>query len=432
MPPGNAALLVTTSFLMLLSSSYEARGQQAKPDEAIIASYPLSNSINLSTMRVTKIDAGAGTAILTPPEEQGFFGNSPRGETLLLLQDEKTFKISHVVRANIDEILEKGEVVVKLGKEAAKVMRTGPVLQVYPFDGLVDLHKIVYAPVPSRKFRELPEVISISDDGARKEGMSAAERVTYHAKSTNNLKQIILALHSFESANGFFPPAVIYGPDGRPWHSWRTLILPYLQQVDLYIKYDFSQPWDAPDNKAVVETVVDVFKDPIYGNSNEAVTHYGVIVGRDAAFLPDGAEVADKKKPLANMAKGARKIVDFTDGTSNSIMVAPLAGERKVPWAKPEDIRFDQIFPASGKSGGLSMPYELYDGKVHTGPVAFADGTVRPLTSDMDRKLLQSLITPNGGEIIDIIDIPIPGSPIYIPLLKLIRKPDGSYTARID
>ena len=44
----------------------------------------------------------------------------------------------------------------------------------------------------------------------------------------NNLKQIAMALHVYENVNHSFPPAFVRGPDGKPWHSWRVLILPYL------------------------------------------------------------------------------------------------------------------------------------------------------------------------------------------------------------
>ena len=60
----------------------------------------------------------------------------------------------------------------------------------------------------------------------------------------NNLKQIGLAFHNYADAYRSFPPAVIYGPDGKPWHSWRVLLLPFLEQQPLYEQYDFSQPWD--------------------------------------------------------------------------------------------------------------------------------------------------------------------------------------------
>ena len=65
----------------------------------------------------------------------------------------------------------------------------------------------------------------------------------------NNLRQIALALQSYHQANGCFPPAYVADKNGKPMHSWRVLILPYLGFDDLYKAYDFTEPWDGPNNK---------------------------------------------------------------------------------------------------------------------------------------------------------------------------------------
>ena len=431
-----------TSLAICISGFFvnNALTQESKPAEEVVASFPMLNNGEVSPIRVTKIDAAAGTAILSP-SGQIFFGlaNIPQGEVLLLVQNEQSKEIVQMIRARIDEILEKGEVVAKLGKEAARAIRPGPIFPIQPIDGLADLQNGNFFPLPSRKFKQLPEVVSFGEAAGEQDqksvnrAMSAARQAAYQAQSVNNLKQIALALHNFESANGHFPPAVIYGPDGKPWHSWRTLILPYLEQGDLYNKYDFSQPWDAPANKAVVETVVEVYKDPVYGKSKEAVAHYAALVGKDAAFLPDGAIVGEKNSALANMTKGARKFTAFTDGTSNTVMVAPVADERKIPWAKPEDIHYGPDFPLPGKPGGLGMPYASGDGKYRYGPVAFVDGSVRSLRDDTDFAMLKALITIAGGELIDYEKIPNPAPGRQsVPVFKLIRKADGSFTGTFE
>ena len=64
----------------------------------------------------------------------------------------------------------------------------------------------------------------------------------------NNIKQIALALLMYEQAHGSFPPAYTADADGTPLHSWRVLILPYIEQQRLYDQYDFDEPWDGPNN----------------------------------------------------------------------------------------------------------------------------------------------------------------------------------------
>lgn len=52
----------------------------------------------------------------------------------------------------------------------------------------------------------------------------------YRSQCKNNLKQIGLALHNYHDEYQAFPPAYTVDADGKPLHSWRTLILPYMEQ----------------------------------------------------------------------------------------------------------------------------------------------------------------------------------------------------------
>src|SRR5579872_1042254 len=73
--------------------------------------------------------------------------------------------------------------------------------------------------------------------------IQAAREAARRAQCANNLKMIGLALAQYESQYGRFPPAYIADADGKPMHSWRVLILPYLDEESLYSEYDFSEPW---------------------------------------------------------------------------------------------------------------------------------------------------------------------------------------------
>src|SRR5207253_1895050 len=56
-------------------------------------------------------------------------------------------------------------------------------------------------------------------------------------KCQNNLKQIGLAFHNYHDTNRFFPPARI----GRgEYPTWAVLILPYLEQNQVYDKWLLS------------------------------------------------------------------------------------------------------------------------------------------------------------------------------------------------
>ena len=71
----------------------------------------------------------------------------------------------------------------------------------------------------------------------------------------NNVKEIALAIHNYESANGHLPPAYIADENGNPMHSWRVLILPYIEgQQALFDRYDMDEPWDGPNNSKLHAT----------------------------------------------------------------------------------------------------------------------------------------------------------------------------------
>jgi hypothetical protein len=98
------------------------------------------------------------------------------------------------------------------------------------------------------------------------------------------LKDIALAFHNYHDTYKHLPPATVYGPDGKPWHSWRVLILPFLGHGDLYQEYDQSVPWDDPKNASILKKMPQVYRDPLSGDAEETRTRYLVISGPKTAF----------------------------------------------------------------------------------------------------------------------------------------------------
>src|SRR5262245_43572158 len=73
----------------------------------------------------------------------------------------------------------------------------------------------------------------------------AASRVSCQ----NNLKQIGLALHNYQTTWRRFPPAGVYPQAATASDAWsvHALILPYLEQANLYQLVNFSLPANAQD-----------------------------------------------------------------------------------------------------------------------------------------------------------------------------------------
>jgi len=190
--------------------------------------------------------------------------------------------------------------------------------------------------------------------------------------SLNNLKQIALAMHSYESANETFPAAAICDKKGKPLLSWRVAILPYIEQNALYNEFKLDEPWDSEHNKKLLAKMPPTYRLPD-AKPDSTETHYRVFVGKGAAFDWD---------------KGT-KIAQITDGLSNTLMVVTAA--QAVPWTKPDELEYN---PEKDPSKLIGF---VVNGKAQ---VAMCDGSVRNLSKLPSKTTLHALITRAGGEVI--------------------------------
>ena len=78
-----------------------------------------------------------------------------------------------------------------------------------------------------------------------------AREAARRSSCSNNLKQIGIALQNYADTYGSLPPAYSVDANGNRLHSWRTLILPFLEANPLYSTIDLSKPWDDPANEAL-------------------------------------------------------------------------------------------------------------------------------------------------------------------------------------
>lgn len=210
--------------------------------------------------------------------------------------------------------------------------------------------------------------------GAVAEATGKIKEAAARAQSFNNLKQIALAMHIYHDTHQSLPPAAVVDKAGRPLLSWRVLILPYIEEEQLYRQFKLDEAWDGPTNKKLLDKMPRVYALPpqLGGKAKATETHYQAFVGKGAAF---------------DLLKGPR-LQDFLDGTSNTLLVATAVAP--VPWSKPDDIAFDPAADMTTKLG-------FFQGVAHA---ALGDGSVRALSKSIDRKTLSSLITRGGGEII--------------------------------
>jgi hypothetical protein len=201
----------------------------------------------------------------------------------------------------------------------------------------------------------------------------------------NNLRQIGIAIHNCNDQVGWMP---ISGTDKlglplrdakqTPGLSWRVAILPYIEQENLFQQFKHDEPWDSPHNKALISRMPKIFQSPSSPNKNPGETHYQMFVGPKA--LQPGLSI---------------QRISSMDGVSNTIGVIEVADP--VIWTKPDDIA---VPGDKAPSDLLQKARGLYRGGVCA---MFLDGSVRFIpTTNLTAETLWALITPSGGEVVNV------------------------------
>lgn len=181
---------------------------------------------------------------------------------------------------------------------------------------------------------------------------------------TGNLKAIGIALQSYQQSNfGRFPPAYVYGPDGKRWHSWRVLILPYLGEYEIYRDYRFDEPWNGPSNIKLASKMPKSFFCPSSSRLGAiGFTSYFAIAGPGTAFPDDGRSFPfpwangfglprvspDDQKPL--LAKDGQPLLRssgaLTHGiasrASETLLVVESTGFEAC-WMEPRDFELNEM-----------------------------------------------------------------------------------------
>jgi type II secretory pathway pseudopilin PulG len=201
--------------------------------------------------------------------------------------------------------------------------------------------------------------------------VQAAREAARRSQSMNNLKQIGLALHNYHDVHGSFPPAVVTDANGKPLYSGRVLLLPYIEQKEVYDAFDLTQAWDSDRNRAISETPIPVFMDPSSADPTSGKTDYFFVTGTGAIFEGDKAF----------------SVAAITDGTSNTLAVVE-AKSNGAHWAEPRDVDFSQPMAlplGSHPNGNLGL---------------MADGSVRFLSKTINPATIRQLSTKGGGEVL--------------------------------
>ena len=219
---------------------------------------------------------------------------------------------------------------------------------------------------------------------------AARELAKAKQESINNLKELALAMHNYESAMLVLPtPGYVLDkktpPPAVPFDvvSWRVKVLPYIEQSNLYRQImgegQINPFMPIPDS--IAKTPIKLYMNPLKAKTPSPDTHYRVFVGGGAIFQPE---------------RGTR-IAQIADGSSHTILIVESADP--VSWSKPEDFEYDPSKPLP-KLG-------LFPGGFHA---AMADGSVRWIPSDTPEATIKAMISMAGNETVQ-----LPGKRVDVP-----------------
>ena len=175
------------------------------------------------------------------------------------------------------------------------------------------------------------------------------------AKCQNNLKQLGLALHMFESTNNYFPPSAVtqagvpgLPAGGNPYSGLMPFLLPYIEQQAVARGYNVALPWWDPSNRTAAlaqipilhcpsvpdpERYDDYFAGPgfVPGVAAGGTSDYGALSGGNGsgyAFLwtPSTLGLTDVYPWGVNLSalvpNQVTPIANITDGLSNTMVMS--------------------------------------------------------------------------------------------------------------
>jgi hypothetical protein len=284
-------------------------------------------------------------------------------------------------------------------------LREGPQAQRIP-----QLGELIRALTPKQTGDRLSITVDGQDGSARAllgallPPLQDARTAAGRAQSSNNLKQIMLAMHMYHDEHQAFPPQAIRSKEGKPLLSWRVALLPYLGENALYKEFRLNEPWDSAHNRPLVEKMPPSFASPHLGDALRAkgMTSYLAPLSKQ----PPAVFVAPRPLTPEAEAKGERAVGEeaqsplmvfdvpqgtrmrlITDGTSNTIAVVEALPKVAVAWSKPDDALIDPKDPAAWLRSPNNEGFSA----------GFCDGSVRFIKTTLDPTTLLRLFQMDDG-----------------------------------
>jgi prepilin-type N-terminal cleavage/methylation domain-containing protein/prepilin-type processing-associated H-X9-DG protein len=163
--------------------------------------------------------------------------------------------------------------------------------------------------------------------------VQAAREAARRIQCVNNLKQLGLGLHNYESSVGAFPPSLVLKGAGSTvtWFGgWSAhgRILPFMEQGPLFDSMNFAMNYETPPNSTVSAALISAFICPSEKRTESKMgdagpiypTNYGWCMGDWYSW--GGFSATGNRSAFG--PNRSRRLADFTDGLSNTLVAAEV------------------------------------------------------------------------------------------------------------
>ncbi len=163
--------------------------------------------------------------------------------------------------------------------------------------------------------------------------VQAAREAARRIQCTNNLKQLGLGLNTYESSVGALPPSLALSGKGATvtWFGGWSVhgrILPFLEQGSMFNAINFGINYETPQNSTVSAQAVSVYMCPSEIRTEPKVGDSGLIYPTNYGWCMGDWYVWGGFSSVANRSafgpNRSRRLADFTDGTSNTMVAAEV------------------------------------------------------------------------------------------------------------
>lgn len=196
----------------------------------------------------------------------------------------------------------------------------------------------------------------------------------------SQMRNVSFALQTYATNNdGRLPPAYIADEHGKPMHSWRVLLLPYIEQQALYDKYRFDEPWNGPNNSKLAKFIPEIYRCPDEykaGGGSQPWTSYVAVVGPHTMWP----------------GKEPGSLDDIPDGQNRTLLLVEVR-DSGIHWMEPRDLNIGEMNARINGDGPLGIS------SVHPGTanVFYADGHGGPISEKVRADVLRQLINRDDG-----------------------------------